>query len=126
MSGSLTIEETILIVIVIVYFFYYLLAKDEMKGKPRLKRLIWLVLIPSCFPTTFLVLWVLMDYSFLAVFPAFVISIMAIVPLVVLSELVGESSHTSSRARVEVSSSGRAENRCVRSRLRVFPCKRLL
>jgi hypothetical protein len=95
MGGFLTFENIVTISIVLVYLLYYLLAADEMKGRPRLKRLIWLVLIPSCFPITFLVLWTLMTDSFSALLPAFVISVLAFVPLVVLSEAISESPHDS-------------------------------
>jgi hypothetical protein len=36
----------LLIGVFLVYLYYFWIAKDEMKEKPKIKRIVWLALIP--------------------------------------------------------------------------------
>jgi len=60
-----------------------------MKGKPRLKRIVWLYLIPASFPTTFFIFLILIGWSG-ALMPAIVASIILIVIFAATGELSSE------------------------------------
>jgi hypothetical protein len=66
----------------LLYPIYYLLAKDEFKGKPEIKRVIWLYLIPACLLTTSLISLIFHYHPILAT----MISFFAVIILVALGE----------------------------------------
>jgi len=63
------------------YFVYFLIALDEMKGRPRIKRIVWLWLIPS------LPIFVLICLLFNLFFEGIFYSLIALIFFVILGEV---------------------------------------
>jgi hypothetical protein len=72
-----------------IYFLYFWMARDEIKERPKLKRIIWLYLIPASFPITLLILLILYGWSG-ALMPAIVTSMILIIILAAIGEISSE------------------------------------
>jgi DNA-binding Lrp family transcriptional regulator len=76
MDDFLAVELVWFILVLVGYLLYYLIAFDEMRGRQKVKRMVWLVFIPGCFPVSFLIFFVF-EPSFFVMIPAFVVSVPA-------------------------------------------------
>jgi hypothetical protein len=76
MDDFLAVELVWFIPVLVGYLLYYLIAFDEMRGRQKVKRMVWLVFIPGCFPVSFLIFFVF-EPSFFVMIPAFVVSVPA-------------------------------------------------
>jgi fatty acid desaturase len=80
------LSPSILVILSAVYLLYFWIAKDEMKRKMRVKRIIWLVFIPVSYPVAALTLFAA-GWGELALIVALPVWLLSIVILATIGEI---------------------------------------